>query len=968
MKKLFLLLLFVSVLQTYQLQAIEVRLDLTSQKSLSEALNATGVPLSEITALVISGGTVTPDDFYSIKSLANLQRLDLSSTLVSENTIPPNALFGLQSLTSVIFPKGIVSIGNNAFMNTGLTSVSIPATVTSFGAGIFRGCAGLRSVALPEGITNIGSGMFYGCTSLTSVTVPASVIKIGYDAFWGCTGLTAINIAAGNTFYQSEAGVLFNADKTQLYVYPAAKTGSSYTIPASVTAIDPNAFMGCLHLTNLIVAGNATYQTVDGVLFNADKTRLIAYPSGKTGTSYIVPSGVEHIATDAFRGCTKLTSVQFPLSLTDIGDGAFYECTGLGSVSFPIFVENIGNYAFWGCTELSHIYIPPSVTSIGNSAFENCAGIDYCFIPSSVESFGTYVFSGCTSLALVTISEGLTSIPAGTFSYCTGLATIDIPASVTSIKGFAFSGCTNLASITIPRQVKSIEAYAFSGCTRLTNIEIPTSVESIGSSAFGGSGLRSVNIPSSVTSIGDFAFSRCAGLIAVNISGSVKDFGNWAFADCKNLTSVVISEGVTAIPNYAFQGCSGLTNISIPASVTSIGNGVFQGCSGLKSIYAYRSQPVDLGQSSFVFGGVTNCWLYVPETSVSDYRSAMQWKDLQIDEIVQAWDISLNKSETSLKTGGSERLIATVAPEGADKTVIWVSTEESVAMVDVSGTVTGVSAGIAYIIAMTQDEEKIAGCEVTVTGHKAVTGIHLNKTLVSLPWGSVEQLTAEVMPDDVSDKTIKWTTSDADVVTVTASGKLTGIKIGTAVVTATSADGAKAFCAITVTSAVTDVSFDKTEISVPIGGNKQLAATVAPGNAPDKSLTWITDRPDIAEVDALGKVTGVAPGIAIVTVLTKDGNRRATCLVTVETTNGIEMAKTPLAILYPNPTNGPFSLHFITTGTYRISLMDMAGKILIHQTTNDQLYQMDISDYPTGVYLLNIDDGKQQRVMKIMKE
>ena len=326
------------------------------------------------------------------------------------------------------------------------------------------------------------------------------------------------------------------------------------------------------------------YVTYNGMAYEV--TSIGGAFRGCTGlTSITIPNSVTSIGDQAFYGCTGLTSVTIPNSVTSIEYGAFSGCTGLTSVSIGNSVTGIGDWAFSGCTGLTSVTIPNSVTSIGDSAFDGCTGLTSITIPNSVTSIERQAFSGCTGLTSVTIPNSVTSIESVTFSGCTGLTSITIPNSVTSIGGSAFYGCTSLTSITIPDGVTSIGGSAFRGCTGLTSITIPDGVTSIGEKAFSGcTYLTSVTIGNSVTSIEGWAFDDCTSLTSITIPNSVTSIGKNAFLNCTSLTSITIGNSVTSIGENAFRGCTGLTSITIPNSVTSIEYHTFQGCTGLTSI------------------------------------------------------------------------------------------------------------------------------------------------------------------------------------------------------------------------------------------------------------------------------------------------------------------------------------------------------------------------------------------------
>ncbi|MDR1787882.1 MAG: leucine-rich repeat protein [Treponema sp.] len=283
--------------------------------------------------------------------------LDLSACTATSNTI-----YGSFS------PSGnnMTVIKNNSYIK----GIVLPDTLTIIGDYVFYNCFGLTSVTIPNSVTSIGNYAFYNCFGLTSVTIGDSVTSIGTSAFDLCRRLTSV------------------------------------TIPASVTSIGSSAFDYCTGLTSITVAeNNTTYSSVDGVLFNKNKTMLIQYPAGKTG-AYTIPS-----------------------SVTSIGDYAFSGCTGLTSVTIGASVTSIGNYAFYVCTGLTSVTIPGSVTSIGSQAFRDCNGLtSVTFEGSAIEdnNFGTYAFpEGANgignSLKEAYLGEG--SGGAGTYTRASGGST-----------------------------------------------------------------------------------------------------------------------------------------------------------------------------------------------------------------------------------------------------------------------------------------------------------------------------------------------------------------------------------------------------------------------------------------------------------------------------------------------------------------------------------------------------------------
>ena len=270
--------------------------------------------------------------------------------------------------------------------------------------------------------------------------------------------------------------------------------------------------------------------------------------------------------------------------------------------------------------------------------------------------------------------------------------------------------------------------------------------------------------------------------------------------------------------------------------------------------------------------------------------------------VVSVTSVTLNKTATSIQVGGTETLTATVSPkDAANKKVTWKSSNAAIASVDANGKVTGVKAGEATITVTTEDGGKTATCKVTVSDKEIkVTGVKLNKSETSLLVGGNETLTATVLPEDATNQNVTWKSDKPEIATVDANGKVTAVKVGEATITVTTEDGGKtATCKVTVSEtsvAVTGVTLNKTETSIFVGGSETLTATVAPADATNQKVTWKSDKPEIATVDANGKVTGVKAGEATITVTTEDGGKTATCKVTVKPNLVSEITLAALAI------------------------------------------------------------------------
>ncbi|MBQ3494940.1 MAG: leucine-rich repeat domain-containing protein, partial [Clostridia bacterium] len=315
------------------------------------------------------------------------------------------------------------------------TNVEIPALVTngvdnyvvaSFEAGAFNNCTSLTSITIPNTITSIGISSFQRCSGLTSVKIPKSITSIYNYAFSDCSRLSLISIP----------NIAFILDGT-------AFNGTSWyeTQPEGVV------YLGLLALT---------------------------YKGTLQNDSIVLREGTIYVCDNAFQGCTGLTSVIIPNSVTGIGNYAFKGCTGLTSVIIPNSVTGMGNSAFLGCTGLTSVVIPNSVIVIGANAFKDCTALSSVTIPNSVTKIEPYAFSNCPSLTSISIPSGLTGITMGVFYGCTGLTSIVIPSTINTIVMGAFTGCTGLATVKIDSQ--SIASGLTSATSQEGLIKFATSI------------------------------------------------------------------------------------------------------------------------------------------------------------------------------------------------------------------------------------------------------------------------------------------------------------------------------------------------------------------------------------------------------------------------------------------------------------------------------------------------------------
>ena len=677
-------------------------------------------------------------------------------------------------------------------------------------------------------VTSLEDSCFKNCSNLTSITLPKGITSLGEYCFYGCNSLTSI------------------------------------TLPEGITSLGDGCFNGCSSLTSITL-----------------------------------PEGITSLGEYCFKGCSSLTSITLPEGITSLGEYCFGYCNSLTSITLPKGITSLSDGCFAGCNSLTSITLPEGITSLRNHCFHGCSSLTSITLPKGITSLRDACFYDCTSLTSITLPEGITSLGDHNFHGCSSLTSITLPKGITSLMGYSFYGCSSLTSITLPEGITYLGEYCFGMCSSLTSITLSEGITSLMDCCFYGcSSLTNISFPSSLKKlyVNIFKFATQNKRIIINATTPPDVLGGSYDLIDSNYTLYVPKGTLATYKNTspwshagAFYEGKPIESIKLPSDIS------FEKTE--KKIATFSVLPIDANQECLKWSCDNSSIASIDEKTreitalkVGDATITVTVDDgssISASTIVHVTPLKVHAmqfAEPKITVSGikTEKLTLTLnSPEVDNKAIKWTSSDNSIVTVEenteasypLEAIVSTHKVGTAIITAEAQDGSGIsATCEVEVT-QLQVSDIELItmsaiKTIPTL-------LEANVLPVEANNKKLTWTSLTPNIATITEDGTITGLKMGTAQVKATTMDGSnisKTFDVLITGLSISSITLPS-ESSITKTDNQKLEYTVYPAASDNQKLKWSSNHTDIASVDEnTGVITAHKVGDAIITATATDGS------------------------------------------------------------------------------------------------
>ena len=514
----------------------------------------------------------------------------LTSVTVADGvtSIGHNSFRDFSCLTYVTIPDSVTSIGSCAFVSSGLSEISIPASVKRIEAGAFAFCRNLLSVTLAEGLLDIEGDAFSGCSKLSTITIPASVLTVGWCAFNGIASVV---------FLGPPPEVLWNgfsgADQIggQMGVYPHSRKEEWEAVMDSDGCWHGMRMLSDHDVVKVHFDGNGGMGRMSVQLFERGVVQtLSANTFTRTGYAFtgwatrpegdIVYSGTQSISiaedVDLYAVWEEITDYEITTGGVDyeVENGVLVKVrlNGNSDVVVPNGIRAIGSHAF-SSGKFGNVEIPDSVASLGDYAFSD-SEIENLVLPDSIVSIGSqykWCLSGCK------------------------VKNLTIPIKALGLAGSAhslFNGKqSTIESLTITDadKLEEIPDGMFSGCSSLSSFHIPETVRRIGGNAFSRTGLKQIALPELLGDIDNNAFSYCTNLTEITIPDSVRAIGAYAFYGCHSLERVIIPMNVVSIGDHAFDNCNSMVTAFVPLALREL---VEERDAAYRGLFSYNTKVI----------------------------------------------------------------------------------------------------------------------------------------------------------------------------------------------------------------------------------------------------------------------------------------------------------------------------------------------------------------------------------------
>lgn len=559
------------------------------------------------------------------------------------------------------------------------------------------------------------------------------------------------------------------------------------------------------------------------------------------------------------------SNITLPNTVTKINDDALKGNKKIVSVTIPGSVKDIGNNAFQGCPNLEEVIFTNPDTASNNliiriNAFQNCPKLTECEIPARAYQVVGNIFKDCTSLTEVKVN-------AANPYYFTKDGVLFGPALVNyqpqyedayTLQSYPAGreGAYTIPSIVHGKKIDQIWTSGFEGASGLTGISIPSSIGRLGTAAFEGTGLTHVTIPDTVQQVDPAVFQNCTKLVSVKLPAGLAEIDQYMFANCISLQYVDMPDSITKINIYAFHNCTSLTSLALPKKLSSLSVGCFDKCINLQHVVVPPS-VISFPKDDV---GVYNPFKYSPVT------------------------VYVEKKSTADKffTNNLEELQASATANGGSLKVVTLSSVADPASIDV-GSLELMDAGKKVSVAgnfpigsYLDVQPLTSGSAYNTFANQANDKAFTAYSLALLPSGAAANgpFTLTIgKPSEYSSSASLYAADGAlqtdfadDCFTATISA------LGPVALIDTKES--------TGSTEVTSVTLNTYALSLEVGKTGKLSATVLPDSAANKSITWSSNKTDVASVSSNGTVTAKKAGTAVITATATNG-KSASCTVTV---------------------------------------------------------------------------------------